>query len=99
MGSHSQSPQDSSPRNSGGSVDSGRSNRSGAKVVQLLDSFCEQTDPSTRVLCFVKLVRWIRSGKGSSAASERVDRLNDVLSLLEEDAALKTRFQQTFHAM
>ena len=101
MDSHSktQSPQKPLQPTSLWAVSDGISSPYGAEVRQLLDSFCEQPDQNTRVLSFVRLVNWMRAGEGYSPASERPRRLNDVLSFLEEDAARRNRFQQTFHTM
>jgi site-specific recombinase len=68
-------------------------------LVGILSDFCAQSNLNARVHYFVKLVEWTRSGNKSSSISERIRRLSELLSLLEDDAALRAQFQKAFHAM
>src|ERR1700752_4645199 len=72
---------------------------SGANLTRIIDGFCKQSNLNARVHYFLRLAEWTRSGSRSSSFSERIERLNELLSLLEEDAELRAQFQQAFHAM
>jgi hypothetical protein len=83
-----------SPPDTGNRPETSRTN-----LVRILSGFCEQSTLKARVHYFVRLVEWTRSGSRSSPALEQIRRRNELLSLLEEDAALRAQFQRAFHAM
>ena len=69
------------------------------KLIRILSEFCAQSNLNARVHYFVKLVEWTRSESKSSSIAQRIKRRNELLSLLEENGALRTQFQEAFHAM
>src|ERR1700758_1669014 len=87
-------PLGTSPPDTGNRPETSRTN-----LVRILSEFCEQSNLNARVHYFVKLVEWTRSESRSSSISERIKRLSELLSLLEDDAALRAQFQKAFHAM
>jgi hypothetical protein len=80
-----------SPPNTGNRPETSRTN-----LVRILSGFCEQSTLKARVHYFVRLVEWTRSGSRSSPALEQLRRRNELLSLLEEDAALRHGFKGLF---
>ena len=82
-----------SPPDTGNRPETSRTN-----LVRILSGFCEQSTLKARVHYFVRLVEWTRSGSRSPAL-EQIRRRSELLSLLEEDAALRAQFQSAFHAM
>jgi site-specific recombinase len=76
-----------------------RPDASRTNLVRILGLFCAQSNLNGRVHYFVKLVEWTRSESESSSISERIRRRNELLSLLEENGALRAQFQGAFHAM
>jgi hypothetical protein len=58
-------------------------------LVRILNEYCEQPNLNARVHYFVKLAEWTRYGSRSSSVSEQIERLNELLSLLEDHAALR----------
>jgi site-specific recombinase len=76
-----------------------RPDTSRTNLVRILSEFCAQSNLNARIHHFVKLVEWTRSETKSSSVSEQIERLNELLSLLEEDAELRAQFQKAFHAM
>lgn len=68
-------------------------------LIQLLHDFGGQTNPNVRVLFFVRLIQWMRSGSLSSSTYGSLHRLEELLSLLEGDAPQRASFQRAFHAM
>lgn len=71
----------------------------GTSLPRLFDEFCQQSTLNARLHHFSRLADWIRCEGKSSSISDRTERWNELLSLLEEDAALRARFQCAFHAM
>jgi site-specific recombinase len=92
-----------SPDSPSSSLDSSpvskRLEASGTRLPRILEEFCQQSTLNARLQHFSRLVEWIRSENKSSLISARIKRLEDVLSLLEEDAALRAKFQNIFHLM
>src|SRR5579863_8724256 len=76
-----------------------RPDASGSNLIRILSDFCAQSNLSARVRHFVRLVEWTRSGNKSSSIPERIKRLSELLSLLEDDTELRAQFQKAFHAM
>ena len=72
---------------------------SGTNLARILSEFCAQSNLNARIHHFVKLVEWTRAESKSSSISERIKRRNELLSLLEDNAALRAQFQKAFHAM
>src|SRR5450432_2420850 len=76
-----------------------RGEASRARLPSILKEFCQASNLNARLLHFSKLVNWIRSGDRSASISLRIDRLNDLLTLLEMESDLRAQFQNAFHAM
>jgi site-specific recombinase len=72
---------------------------SASNLLQLLEEFCKQSTLNARLYHFSRIVEWVRSANKSSSGSARTKNLKDALTLLEEDAPLRARFQKTFHAL
>lgn len=68
-------------------------------LVRVVSEFCAQSNLNARIHYFVKLVEWTRSESKPSSIAQRIKRRNELLSLLEENGALRAQFQETFHAM
>jgi len=78
------------------------SNRAEAERNQLwriLQEFCAALNLSSRLHSFSRLVDWKRSAGRLASASERIGRVNELLSLLEADVTLRVPFQRAFHEM
>jgi hypothetical protein len=86
-------PLGTSPPDTGNRPEISRTN-----LIRILSEFCA-SNLNARVHYFVKLVEWTRSESRSSSISERIKRLSELLSLLEDDAELRAQFQNAFHAM
>ena len=71
----------------------------GTRLPWILEEFFRQSNLNSRLHHFSRIIDWIRAEGESSSVSERTERLNELLSLLEADAALRLRFQNAFHAM
>jgi site-specific recombinase len=72
---------------------------SATRIGWIIEEFSRQSNLRARLQHFSGLVDWIRAEGKSSSVSERTERSNELLSLLEGDAALRVRFQGAFHAM
>jgi site-specific recombinase len=69
------------------------------RLPQLLQEFSAQSNLDRRLYSFSRLVDWCRSAGRLASASERIGRVNELLSVLEADAALRIPFQKAFHEM
>jgi site-specific recombinase len=69
------------------------------RLQQLLQEFSAQSNLDRRLYSFSRLVDWCRSAGRLASASERIGRVNELLSVLEADAALRIPFQKAFHEM
>jgi site-specific recombinase len=83
---------DSPPRNS-------RLEAERSQLQQILREFSAESNLARRLNSFSRLVDWTRSAGRLASASERIGRVNELLSLLEADAALRVPFQKAFHVM
>jgi site-specific recombinase len=84
------------------SLDSPRSKKSKTSVARLrwiLENFSQQSSLHARLHYFSILADWIRFEGRTASIPERIGRLNDLLSMLEEDSDLRSRFQKSFHGM
>jgi site-specific recombinase len=73
-----------------------------AEIAQLrgiLQGFCAESSLKGRLHSFSRLTVWTRFDGKAASASERIGRINELLSLLEGDVDLRVPFQKTFHAM
>jgi site-specific recombinase len=86
------SSQDSTPTNN--KLETART-----QLEQLLQEFSAQSCLERRLFSFSRLVNWSRSAGRSASVSERIGRVNELLSLLEADVALRVRFQKAFQGM
>jgi site-specific recombinase len=66
---------------------------------RILQEFRADSDLNRRLNAFSTLVNWTRSAGRSASASQRIGRVNELLSLLEADVALRVPFQKAFHVM
>jgi site-specific recombinase len=69
------------------------------KLEQILREFSAESNLNRRLNSFSRLVDWTRSAGKSASVSERIARVNELLSLLEADVALRVPFQKAFHVM
>ena len=86
------SSQDSPPTNN-------RLEAERTRLRRILQEFCAESNLSNRLHSFSRLVNWTRSDGKSASVSERIGRVNELLSLLEGDIALRVPFQKAFHEM
>jgi site-specific recombinase len=66
---------------------------------QLLQEFAAESNLNRRLNSFSRLVDWTRSAGRLASVSERIGRVDELLSLLEADVALRVPFQKAFHDM
>jgi site-specific recombinase len=66
---------------------------------QLLQEFSAESNLNRRLNSFSRLVDWTRSAGHLASVSERIGRVDELLSLLEADVALRVPFQKAFHDM
>jgi len=69
------------------------------RLQRILQEFSAESNLNRRLLSFSKLVDWTRSAGRLASASQRIARVNELLSLLEADVALRVPFQKAFHVM
>jgi site-specific recombinase len=66
---------------------------------RILQGFCAESSLNGRLHSFSRLAAWTRFDGKSTSVAERIERLNELLSLLEGDLDLRVPFQKAFHAM
>jgi len=86
------SSQDSTSKNNGVEAE-------GLQLRRILQEFCAESSLNGRLHSFSRLVNWTRFDGKTTSASERIGRLNELLSLLEAEVHLRVLFQTAFHAM
>src|SRR5580700_11705003 len=69
------------------------------RLQRILQEFSAESNLNRRLLSVSKLVDWTRSAGRLASASQRIARVNELLSLLEADVALRVPFQKAFHVM
>ena len=69
------------------------------QLQHLLQEFSAQSNLDRRLNSFSRLVDWSRASGRLTSASERIGRVNELLSVLESDVALRVPFQKAFHEM
>jgi site-specific recombinase len=100
MDSESNQNESSEPHTSGiASLRSKKLDSPAARLRWILEHFSQQSNLHARLHYFSILADWTRFEGKTTSIPERIGRLNDLLSLLEEDSDLRARFQKGFHAM
>jgi site-specific recombinase len=69
------------------------------QLQQLLQEFSAQSNLDRRLYSFSRLVDWSRYSGRFASVYERIRRVDEFLSVLESDVALRVPFQKAFHEM
>jgi site-specific recombinase len=70
-----------------------------AELRRILQGFCAESSLNGRLHAFSRLINWTRFDGKSTSVSDRIGRLQELLSLLERNADLRVPLQKAFHTM
>lgn len=70
-----------------------------ARLQKILQEFCEESTLKGRFHAFSRIVNWTRSDGHPASRSEGIERVKELLSLLEQDDGISVPFRKAFHKM